>query len=101
MMIYNSKNTAPLIALALSFPSIALRVGDQLDRYGLIEGGFDTSAFKALLDSSSTGERGAAAFVLHVWNGRLNAFDLYETLPEWDPAHLAAWAAWGADPFFY
>ena len=102
MNIHSTRNIGPLKQLALSFPSIALRTGGDLSAYFPSSGGFDASVFDGELGGScSDGEFYAVQFVLHVWNGRTWPFELYAALPDWDPAHLKAWTAWAADPFYY
>lgn len=81
--------------LAESFPSLRGVPGarpfcaDQLD---------------GALPGRSHGEQCAARFVLYVWNPlwewRCGRFDLAEAITTWDAAHLAAFQAWAADPYF-
>lgn len=85
-----------LAALARSFPSLAH--APHLEP-------FDPDGFAAWLKrGQSDGTRHAGAFVLHVFNW-MNAqpglaFDLGAAINRWDSAHVAAFSAWAAAPWY-
>lgn len=54
---------------------------------------------------ASTGERHAAAFVLHVWNcyhdWNVGRFDVMEALRTWDRENAAPFLEWAKDPYWF
>lgn len=79
-----------LAALAHTFPSLA---------HAPVEP-FDPDALVAWKHGASHGQKLAADFVLHVFNRYSNDFNLGEAMSRWDSAHIAAFAAWAASPWY-
>ena len=87
-------DTARIIELARSFPSIA-------DHPAVIE--WNPDALAKWYAVASSGERLAVQFVLGVWNQyeewSCGRFDVIEAFGRWDDKHWAAFQAWTQEPF--
>ncbi|OHD15920.1 MAG: hypothetical protein A2Y38_04610 [Spirochaetes bacterium GWB1_59_5] len=82
-----------MVALAMSFPSLAARSAE----WGP---GWDSIRFQEWKDRVrlGSGATAAAQFVWIVWYG--GGFDMFHAMRLWDDKHLAAFQAYVAAPFF-
>jgi hypothetical protein len=71
-----------------------------------VQGKGDSSLeFIAQLPGLSSGERHAAAFVLHVWDSHARTpgnieFNLADAMSIWDEKHRSAFLRWAHNPWF-